>query len=658
MARVSKKRTAAAKAANTKRTPKGALAPLPRKEVSKSQEAAAAETPPATGAKAGTDVDVRITLICGGITNVETPVAIGARYDGLAFAGGTGAFDRLLNSWLTRGVDLGIIGSALGLLFPINLEKYHKAGKVRARNLILAGMGEPGRFAHDSLRFLMSNVVVAVKFMGENEFASSLIGTRRNELSIGDAIRSLLLGVRDGYERLRSIVETLTDDREMLQRAVERPLSILLVVHSEKKRDEVERELNASAREQQFPTLTLTVKRGPDAAPDPAPKKADSAHRDREQDDNVAVAYVRITRNKSAAQPERDTAAIALVPRSPLDPFPTEIFQFSALSEMAAIPQREQEVNAHLLRDAAERLTKDVSDSQKHERLGVYFADTMLHEDFRKLTEGPANVTLEVDETTAVYPWEMIAHTRYARTSFVSRNVAVSRQFRSLLSPPPTSPPALNNQIRALVIADPAPGLLRLEGARREGLEVVDVLERARIAWCGCYDIKVKVRIGPANEEQTEPILRMLRTKGCVESAERCDPLELAMLIVTEQHDLIHYAGHGLADPATGQTGWVFASDCVLSAKDIFRVRQVPRLVFANACFSAVTRDHNEMRKHMTGLAQAYFARGIPNFIGAGWTVDDTCAENARDGSMPASSGCALRMPPSATSRRRPSATR
>ena len=27
------------------------------------------------------------------------------------------------------------------------------------------------------------------------------------------------------------------------------------------------------------------------------------------------------------------------------------------------------------------------------------------------------------------------------------------------------------------------------------------------------------------------------------------------------------------------------------------------------------------------GFAQAYFARGIPNFIGAGWTVDDNCAE-------------------------------
>jgi hypothetical protein len=66
--------------------------------------------------------------------------------------------------------------------------------------------------------------------------------------------------------------------------------------------------------------------------------------------------------------------------------------------------------------------------------------------------------------------------------------------------------------------------------------------------------------------------------------------------------------------------------DCFLSAQEIFRVRQVPRLVFANACFSAVTTNQNEQRGQLVGLAQAFFARGIPNYIGAGWQVDDACA--------------------------------
>jgi hypothetical protein len=552
------------------------------------------------------------------------PIAIGARYDGLAFAGPTAAFDRLLDSWMTRAVDLGIIGSALGLLFPINLQQYHKAGKVKAKNLILVGMGEPGRFAQDSLQFIISNVVVAVKAMGQCEFASTLIGTRRNELSTSDAIRGFLQGIRDGHERVRAIIGDVKGGKENLRRFVEQPLHVLLVVGDVKKRDNIAGELALIAKENPIPSLKLTVDQGRDVKPDPKVEAASTG-----VDHDEQVNYLRITRSKSATSAKRDQAAApaAMPQHVAFNPFPSEVFQFSALSELAVVPQREQEVNAHLLRDSAERMTKDETKDIDHGRLGVYFTETTIPDDFRKLTEGTTSITLEVDETTAVYPWEMIAHKRFAKTSFVSQNVAVSRQFRSLLSPPPSSPPPLNNQLRALVIADPAPGLLALAGARREGLAVVDVLEQARIAWGGRYDIKVKVRIGPGQDEQVERILKVLRSKGSVESAEPCDPLDLAMLIGGEQHDLIHYAGHGLSDPSTGQTGWVLAPDCVLSAKEIFRVRQVPRLVFANACFSAVTSDYNEMRKHMTGLAQAYFARGIPNFIGAGWTVDDNCAE-------------------------------
>nr|WP_249812440.1 CHAT domain-containing protein [Bradyrhizobium sp. 146] len=272
-------------------------------------------------------------------------------------------------------------------------------------------------------------------------------------------------------------------------------------------------------------------------------------------------------------------------------------------------------------------MTRD-STTKQREDYGVFFTNILIPEDFRRLTEGSANLTLEVDETTAVYPWEMATSKSFAKASFLSTTVAVSRQFRSVLSPPPTSPPTLNNRLKALIIADPAPDELALPHARNEGAAVVEVLEQARKAWKGRYDITAMVRIGPCNDAAGQVLLEKLQAQNkCVVSAEPCQPLELAMLIVNGQFDLIHYAGHGISQPETGQTGWIFAGDCILSAKDIFRVRQVPRLVFANACFSAATSDHNEQRDHMAGLAQAFFARGIPNFIGAGWKVDDACAE-------------------------------
>ena len=262
------------------------------------------------------------------------------------------------------------------------------------------------------------------------------------------------------------------------------------------------------------------------------------------------------------------------------------------------------------------------------ERQGYCFTKLMIPDDFQKLIDGPADVTLEVDETTAAYPWEMAASRKLTGAFFLGTNVAVSRQFRTLLSPPPTSPPALNNTINALIIADPAAGEAALQGARREAAAVVDVLQRAQNCWQREYRINATVRVGSCGDPDTD-LLKRLRNKSkysIVQSADCCDPVDLTTLLMNDQYDLIHYAGHGVCDLATGQNGWLFGPNYVLSAKDIFRVRQVPRLVFANACFSSLTRDHSEQRRYMATMAQAFFARGIPNYIGAGWEVDDDCA--------------------------------
>jgi len=150
------------------------------------------------------------------------------------------------------------------------------------------------------------------------------------------------------------------------------------------------------------------------------------------------------------------------------------VFEFSALSEVAVVPLREQEVNTRLLRDLVDRMTKTCT-AEECAQQGDFFTNLMIPDDFRKLLEGPASVTLEVDATTAVYPWEMAGYNKISNAFFLGTNIAISRQFRTLLSPPPTSPPALNSKLKALIIADPAPGSWSLPGARVEGAAVVDV---------------------------------------------------------------------------------------------------------------------------------------------------------------------------------------
>jgi hypothetical protein len=564
------------------------------------------------------DILVHVDVIWGGITNVKVPVAVGPRYVGLAPAGPAKAFDRLLDSWLTRAVDLGMIGSGLGQLFPVNLQHRREAGEINVDHLLMVGMGEPGHFAPDDLRFLMSNVTVAVKSLRQHQLSTALIGTRRNELTIEHAVRGLLEGILDGYERFRAIVEEVRDNKAPLREADEHPLFVALVEGNQEKAARIQEAFEMVSKERLIPGLQLEVARGDDVPPDPVPEpSADDTNPD------MPVTLLRVTRSGSAAP-----VAGAVVNPGVVNTNGTDVFQFSALSEVAAVTVREVEVNPYLVRELPDRMTS-ASTLEEREAFGTFFANYLIPEDFRQLAEGGGNLTLVVDETTAAYPWEMAARKKYSKTSFLGTSLCLSRQFRTLLSPPPSSPPPLNRVLKVLLIADPAPGNLSLPHARAEGLTVIDVLNHAQRAWQGEYEFKVTVRIGSRkNEGDLSGIFEKVRKLGgWIESAEPCDPLKLTMLIVNEQFDVIHYAGHGAFDRKAGRAGWVFDRDCFLSAQEIFRVRQVPRLVFANACFSAVTTNHNEQRGQLVGLAQAFFARGIPNYIGTGWEVDDACAQ-------------------------------
>jgi hypothetical protein len=427
----------------------------------------AAETGPLPAGRATgrQDVVVHVEVICGSITKVKVPVAVIAHYEGLRIAGPAKAFDRQLDSWLTRALELGMIGSSLGQVFPVNLQKRREEGKISVDYLLLMGMGEPGRFATDDLRYLMSNVTVAVKSIGHNQLSTTLIGTRWNELPIEHTVHGWLEGILDGYERFRVIADVETDRKERFQEAARQPLFIVLVERDEEKATRIYEAFAAVGRKQLFPGLQLEVARGQNVPPESVPE---SNAVDTEPD--VPVTLLRVTRN-AAAQPVTTPAS-----PTPVETAGTEVFQFSALSEVAAVTVRELEFNSYVTRELPDRMIS-ASSPVEREACGSFFANYLIPEDVRRLTEGAGNLTLVVDETTAAYPWATAAHKKYAKTSFFGTNLCLSRQFRTLLSPPPSSPPPLNGLVKVLLIADPAPGNLSLPHAREEGVAIAKITD-------------------------------------------------------------------------------------------------------------------------------------------------------------------------------------
>jgi hypothetical protein len=146
--------------------------------------------------------------------------------------------------------------------------------------------------------------------------------------------------------------------------------------------------------------------------------------------------------------------------------------------------------------------------------------------------------------------------------------------------------------------------------------------------------VEVVALIGAPSDQSDE------RLEG-IERASRVAVLGALMDGVTDGgFDLLHYAGHGAFDPARpDRAGWLFEggpNGVFLTSGEIERIDVAPRLIVGNACFSGLTS--NTLARGTTagsgrteadllpGLADEFFKRGVRNYIGTAWAIDDVGA--------------------------------
>lgn len=102
--------------------------------------------------------------------------------------------------------------------------------------------------------------------------------------------------------------------------------------------------------------------------------------------------------------------------------------------------------------------------------------------------------------------------------------------------------------------------------------------------------------------------------------------------------DVLHFAGHAFFDPAEpGRGGLLCAGEQVLRGGDLHDLGHLPALVFCNACEAARVRKRRPgagrsparwfgLKRTMTGVAEAFLAGGVANFLGTHWPVGDDAA--------------------------------
>lgn len=154
------------------------------------QDAAAQTKEPKSKQEAETLAKPKLQVVAtrGSITDAKAPVVVIGGYKGIAPAGALKSLDDALQHWITRAGEHGMIGGDLGELFFVPV--MHK--EIAGRSVLLAGMGEYGKFNYNDLCYLALNICYAASALKLNSFATVLIGSGEGNLEIEEAVRGLL----------------------------------------------------------------------------------------------------------------------------------------------------------------------------------------------------------------------------------------------------------------------------------------------------------------------------------------------------------------------------------------------------------------------------------------------------------------------------------
>jgi hypothetical protein len=608
------------------------------------REAAPAPVPAGAAARRArpAPIPLRLEVVWGDITRTAGDVYAVGHYQGVLPQFAELALDRMVSGPGASGQQLvlttltrrGVLRGALG-----DVDFFPWAGREgRGRIVAIAGMGHPGAFGRGELRLLARNLTWAIVSLPDPKAVCTvLIGSGAGNLSVPAAVEGLLAGMVEalGQPGGRAGIEVV--------RVVERNLGRALAILDELRR--LREDVGGDLVDLRI-ARRVRHGRGGRVGPEPGLALALAAAAAAYQEPARSArrrAMTTVLGRLPVAQGLREQAARALEQLSPADDlltaaatleitrggsarddteFPIRIsfvadgraVRAAALTQTAVVPEREIGIDPALVDETVRQMTDP--DPARVAALSTLLARLLVPRDFRDLLAQDRPVVFEVDRTMARVLWEMVSTTVDGAVPVALRS-AFARQLRTGYSPPPTTPWRSGGRLRALVVGDPGDPAAgeSLPGARREALEVAALL-RAK-------GLDVVVMIG-APSARREPALR-----GIAPAAR----LEVLNQLLQGGFDVLHYAGHGDFDPEDPrQTGWLF-EDGLLTSRELERVDAAPRLVVANACLSARTsdalargtraRDARTEIDLLPGLADEFFRRGVRNYLGTAWEVND-----------------------------------
>ncbi|MDQ3649869.1 MAG: CHAT domain-containing protein [Acidobacteriota bacterium] len=495
----------------------------------------------------------------------------------------------LLTQYTERGIIRGELGQPFFITDPRAVNG--KRGGARDRVIALAGMDVPGRFGMPELTVLARELCWSLGRMNKLHLATVLIGSGNGNLSVGDAVAAWMSGVK------RALASARDDKRN-------RRLRIRRVTFVELDPRKI-REIQDAILNEQRRRTELEIIYQPWSE-----RKLNALRKAELQKDRADWERRRLIKDKSnAAVPTRVTLSLE-----------RETYRFGAITDDASIPEREVTLDPNLVMSVNNQLAGELSPLMQRE-WGQVLEQLLMPNDLRQKLYSNAPLVMMLDATTARVHWEMVAQPNFSASGsigavnsdytdcFLGTSRGLTRQLRTTFAPPPEPPPPPRRVLQALVIADPAADD-PLPGAQAEGVEIADLFESYNSVYEDTSDdnrIQVTRLFGPL-EATRENVMRELLLRS---------------------YDVLHFAGHCSYDPEDpSASGWIFSHRERLAANELSRIDRIPKFVFSNACESGITPDRSQERSVdlAPSFAEAFFKRGVANFVCTAWPVDDGAA--------------------------------
>jgi len=513
---------------------------------------------------------LQLTVLNGNLSFIRQPLLVG-HYRTSVLTGTEGVVNRLVGGAMQAAVDAGLYPDEVGT-HQIFVNSWRSPDNPwrppRPQAAVVVGLGDEGALTELRLRDSVRQAAIAwaqraaedpMRAGAEIELAATLLGSGGMGISPSATARAIAQGVRDANDRLAGsgwpLVGRLTLVELYLDRAAEawRGLQVL-----------------ATASPDRF-ELAPAIASGTG----PLRWQIDSGYRGTDYDFITATA---------GEQP--DSIAFTLDTRR-------------ARTEMRA-----QLTQGKLLRDLVTRASTDENDDP---HIGRTLFQLLVPAEVEPFLGGTQRMLLELDDSTAPIPWELLETPDDARTRADPRPWALRSQLLRKLRKTKyrAVPRDAGAEDAVLVIGEPAVDPTKygpLPGALAEAQAVV-----ARLT-------------GP-NGLQADRVTALL---------DKDEAPSVINALLARRYRIVHVAGHG---EAGAKGGVVLSGDTFLGPNEIETMRTVPELVFVNCCHLAGRAAAQTLAPPLdrsafaAGVADKLIEIGVRCVIAAGWAVEDGPAE-------------------------------